>query len=185
MIPTLSTTRLTLSPLQISDAPQIQALFPQWEIVRLLDRRIPWPYPDDGALTYCRDIALPAIERGDECHWTLRLHARPTQIIGVISLFKNVDNNRGFWIATQFQRRGLMTEAVEAVNEFWFETLQRPVLRVAKAAANIGSRRISEKTGMRLVAFEERDYVSGQLPSEIWEMTREEWHARHNRQRTI
>jgi hypothetical protein len=64
----------------------------------------------------------------------------------------------------------------------WFITLERPVLRAPKAVANIGSRRPSEKQGMRVVAVEERDHVSGRLPAEIWEMTREEWQA--HRQRT-
>jgi hypothetical protein len=35
---------------------------------------------------------------------------------------------------------------------------------------------------MRLVATEERGYVSGRLPTEIWEITREEWFARQDRQ---
>jgi ribosomal-protein-alanine N-acetyltransferase len=31
---------------------------------------------------------------------------------------------------------------------------------------------------MRLVAREEHEYVSGRLPTEIWEITAEEWNAR-------
>jgi RimJ/RimL family protein N-acetyltransferase len=42
---------------------------------------------------------------------------------------------------------------------------------------NTTSRRISEKQGMRLVGFGEKDYVSGRLPSEIWEITADEWRA--------
>jgi len=71
-----------------------------------------------------------------------------------------------------------MTEACEAVTDFWFNTLGFPVLRAPKAVGNAASRRISEKQGMRLVAVEDRDYVSGRLPSEIWEITAEEWYAR-------
>ncbi len=71
-----------------------------------------------------------------------------------------------------------MTEACEAVTDFWFNTLGFPVLRAPKAVGNAASRRISEKQGMRLVAVEDRDYVSGRLPSEIWEITAEEWRAR-------
>jgi RimJ/RimL family protein N-acetyltransferase len=48
-------------------------------------------------------------------------------------------------------------------------------LRVPKAVVNIASRRISEKTGMRVIATEERDYVSGRLLTEIWEITAGEW----------
>jgi hypothetical protein len=29
---------------------------------------------------------------------------------------------------------------------------------------------------MRMVATEERNFVSGRLPCEIWEITAEEWH---------
>jgi hypothetical protein len=34
---------------------------------------------------------------------------------------------------------------------------------------------------MRIVATEERPFVSGRLPAEIWEITAEEWHARQRR----
>lgn len=57
------------------------------------------------------------------------------------------------------------------------------MLIVPKAVANIASRRIPEKQGMRLVGREERAYVSGRLPTEIWEMTAEEWRARAGRGR--
>ena len=87
-------------------------------------------------------------------------------------------NNRGFWLDPAWQGRGLMAEAVEAVTEFWFESLDRAVLQAPKAAANLRSRRMSERSGMRLVARVEHDYVSGRLPTEIWEITREEWRAR-------
>jgi RimJ/RimL family protein N-acetyltransferase len=110
--------------------------------------------------------------------WTLRLKNSPEKLIGHISLMKGEDNNRGFWIEPRFQRQGLMSEAVEVVTDFWFETLKFAVLRVPKAIPNAASRRISEKTGMRIVGIEERDYVSGRFLSEIWEITAEEWKAR-------
>jgi len=40
------------------------------------------------------------------------------------------------------------------------------------------SRRISEKQGMRIVALEDREYVSGKFLSEIWEITAEEWNSK-------
>ncbi|WP_256349418.1 GNAT family N-acetyltransferase, partial [Pseudomonas gingeri] len=46
--PTLFTSRLILTPLQLTDAAAVQQLFPQWEVVRYLDSRVPWPYPEDG-----------------------------------------------------------------------------------------------------------------------------------------
>jgi len=178
MTPTLETPRLLLRPIELADAPQIQALFPQWEIVKYLADKVPWPYPADGALTFLRDIALPAIERGDEWIWTIRRKEEPGTIIGSINLRKNEDENRGFWLVPEWQRCGLMTEACDAVTDYWFEALKFPVLRAPKAIANEGSRRISQRQGMRVVASGERDYVSGRLPSEIWEITAGEWRAR-------
>ena len=181
MTPELETARLLLRPLALSDAEQAQLLFPQWEIVRYLNSRVPWPYPPDGAVTFYRDVALPAVERGEAWHWTLRLKSNPGQMIGNISLMRGESKNRGFWIAQPWQGQGLMSEACNAVTDYWFNTLKFPVLRVPKASANTASRRISQKQGMRLVETVERDYVSGRLPTEIWEITAEEWQARRER----
>ena len=179
MVPRLETPRLELHPLELADAAQIQVLFPKWEIVRFLASRVPWPYPDDGALTFCRDHALPAMERGDQWHWSLRLKSAPGQLIGCISLLKTENENRGFWLGLPWQRQGLMSEAADVVTGYWFDELGLPVLRAPKAVANTASRRISEKSGMRVVAVEERDYVGGRFPTEIWEITADEWHRRH------
>jgi ribosomal-protein-alanine N-acetyltransferase len=177
MTPELTTQRLWLRPLALADATQVQVLFPHWEIVCYLANQVPWPYPPDGALTYYRDQALPAVGRGEEWHWTLRLKSSPTQVIGSIALLRKENNNRGFWLGLPWHRQGLMSEACEVVTDYWFDVLNSPVLRVPKAAANTASRRISEKSGMRLVATEERDYVSGRLLTEIWEITAEEWRS--------
>ena len=178
MTPTLETDRLLLRPVELADADPIQAIFPHWEIVKYLANKVPWPYPPDGALTFLRDIALPAIERGDQWIWTIRRKEEPGTLIGMISLAKNENENRGFWLDPKWQRHGMMTEGCDAVTDFWFETLKHRVMRVQKAIANEGSRRISEKRGMRIVSTGERDYVSGKLSSEIWEITAEEWRGR-------
>jgi ribosomal-protein-alanine N-acetyltransferase len=176
MLSTLETERLILRPLELADAARIQELFPQWEIVRLLNAVVPWPFPADGALRHIRDTALPLIEQGESWDWTLRLKTEPEMIIGRIGLYLGEDN-RGFWMGLPWQGQGLMTEAVIAVTDYWFGVLGFPVLRVPKAVENVGSRRISEKTGMRVVEVKEREYVSGRLQTEVWEVTAEEWRA--------
>jgi [ribosomal protein S5]-alanine N-acetyltransferase len=178
MVPPLETPRLLLRPLELADAAQTQILFPHWDIVRYLAKSVPWPYPPDGAQTYYRDVALPAVERGDQWIWTLRLKSSPEQLIGSITLIKGDRMNRGFWLGLPWHRQGLMTEACDAVTNFWFNTLKFKVLRAPKAVGNVASRRISEKSGMRLITTEEHEFVSGRLPAEIWEITAEEWNAR-------
>jgi RimJ/RimL family protein N-acetyltransferase len=178
-IPTLETRRLLLRPLDLADAPAVQRLFPQWEVVRHLNARVPWPYPPDGAVAHLRDVLLPTMARGEAWHWSLRLKTAPGDLIGCISLRAGEENeNRGFWLGAPWHGQGLMTEASDRVTDYWFDELGFPVLRMSKAVGNAASRRISEKSGMRVVATMERDYVSGRLASELWEITREEWRAR-------
>jgi len=141
-----------LRPLELTDAARTQELFPHWEIVRYLSHFIPWPYPADGARQFYAKI-------------------------GSIALMRGAEKNRGFWLGLPWHGQGLMSEACEVVTDYWFDVLGFPTLRIPKAVANVPSRRISEKQGMRLVAREEREYVSGRLPAEVWEMTAAEWRA--------
>jgi RimJ/RimL family protein N-acetyltransferase len=177
IVPEGQTARLILRPLALADADQIQALFPQWQIVRYLRDIVPWPYPPGGALDYIRDFALPEMERGEAFNWTLRLITDPDRIMGFLGLKFGEGHNRGFWLDPQHQGQGLMTEACAWANDYWFDVLGSPTLRVSKAIANTASRRISLKQGMRVIGTEDANYVSGRQPSEIWELTAAEWNA--------
>ena len=179
--PSLETRRLLLRPLVIEDAATTQRLFPKWEIVRFMNGIVPWPYPDDGAESFYREVALPAMAAGTQWTWSLRLKLAPDEMIGAISLRRGDSDNRGFWLGLPWHRQGLMTEASDLVTDYWFDVLGEPMLRVPKAAANLASRRISKRCGMRLIATEQRRFVSGEHLGEIWEITAEEW-RRYRRQ---
>ena len=166
--------------MRLEDASEVQPLFARWEIVKQLNARVPWPFPDDGVLAFYRDAALPAIERGDEWHWMLCLKDDAAErIVGSICLVRGGKINRGFWIAEEWQGHGLMTEAAAAVTRFWFEELNQPILCVKKAKDNAASRAISVREGMRCLGETEDDYVCGRLQTEIWELTAEEWRRRN------
>lgn len=85
----------------VKDSSIIQELFPCWEVVRYLDRCVPWPYPEDGALIYVRDIALPAIAADREWHWMIRMRNDAGCTLSSISLYDQPGNNRGFWLVPQ------------------------------------------------------------------------------------
>lgn len=179
MVPELETPRLLLRPLSYDDAPQIQVRIPDWRIAQFLT--IPWPYPKDGAESFLREKVMPEIRAGRGWYWSLRLKAQPSDLVGVINLQTAADQNRGFWIVPELWGRGLMTEACEAVTEFWFEVLDEHLMRVPKAVENLASRRISEREGMRVVWRGEKDFVAGRRPAEVWEITRDEWRVRRAR----
>lgn len=175
MIVGLETARLILKPLELADASHTQRLFAHWEVLRFLTEKVPWPYPEDGALSYYRDIALPAIARGDEWHSSIRLKTDPHELIGCASLSKGEEENRGFWLGLSWQNQGFMSEVADVITDFWFNELGFSVMRVSKAVANTASRRISAKNGMRIVAVDERNYVAGRFAAEVRETTAEEW----------
>ncbi|HFI5333183.1 GNAT family N-acetyltransferase [Serratia liquefaciens] len=177
-IPVLVSRRLVLRPLTPGDAEDIQLLFPQWEIVRHMTDQIPWPYPEGAALEFINNIALPAMEAGTGWFWSIRRREDEQHLIGVINLNLIGNSNRGFWLSLAWQRQGLMSEASETVTDYWFNQLGQPVLRVSKAKDNLASRRISEHSGMRVVATQESAYVAGRITTEIWEITRAEWFDR-------
>ena len=74
--PVLETGRLILRPLAPADAPAIQRRFPRWEIVRYLNDRVPWPYPDDGAIRFI-EICEGEMARGEKLYWSIRLKDGP------------------------------------------------------------------------------------------------------------
>jgi RimJ/RimL family protein N-acetyltransferase len=175
--PPLETERLLLKPIEQADASAIQRVFPQWEIVRYLNARVPWPYPEDGAERFMRHV-LAEIAAGIHWCWTIRPKAEPDRLIGIIDLRDEENENRGFWLDPAFRGRGLMGEASAAVTDYWFDVLGRGRLAMFKAAGNIASRNISVRQGMRLVDTGERDFVEGRMLTELWEITAEEWRAR-------
>lgn len=177
--PILETPRLILRPLRLSDAPAVQRLFPQWEIVRHLLATVPWPYPEDGAETNLRDC-LAKMKRGEQFYWALTVKGGDGGLIGRIDLRPDAGDHemRGFWLARTFWGRGLMTEAAEAVTAYAFDDLGWPELFVTNAASNLASHRIKEKQGFELIEVREDRFVEGPRPKEVWRLTAQAWRSR-------
>ena len=179
--PVLETPRLVLRPLRLEDAPAAQRYFPHWEIVRWLHAGVPWPYPSDGAEIHIRKC-LEQRARGERFFWAICLKDAPSELIGGIELWPDdgLHDQRGFWIASEFQGRGLMTEAAGRVTEYAFLQLGWPQLWLTNAAGNIASRRVKERQGARLVNKVEKHYVSGKSSAEVWLLRSEDWTRRRN-----
>lgn len=177
--PTLHTARLTLRPLRLDDAPAIQRGFARWEVVRHLLARVPWPYPDDGALTNTRE-SLEKRARDEQFFWAITFKGGDDQLIGRIDLRPDTGDRemRGFWLAHEHWGQGLMTEAASAVTDYALVTLGWPHLYVSNAADNAPSHRIKEKQGFELVDVLDAEFVEGPRKKEVWKLTREAWMGR-------
>ena len=74
------------APAAHKDAPVIQRRFPQWEVVRWLDAKVPWPYPADGAADFVA-ACLAEMARARSSHWAIVPRKGPADLIGIISLW--------------------------------------------------------------------------------------------------
>ncbi len=171
-IPILETARLVLRPYRIEDAPRVQELFPNPNVVRYLASIIPWPYPADGADAYIASI-LPKIEAQEEYHWAiLRRGHEDEGLIGAIGLTPASDtDNRGFWLAEPYWGKGYMSEATTAVNKFAFDVLGMEFLLLNNAEPNLASHRLKEVVGAEIIGVEDQDFVTGRFPK----LTAEAW----------
>ena len=178
--PVLHTPRLVLRPVRSKDAPVIQKRFAQWEVMRWLDAKVPWPYPADGAATHIAGC-LEEMARGMKSHWAIVPKKGPADLIGVISLWPDdgvSHDQRGFWLDPAWQRQGLMTEVASRVTDYAFGKLGWPCLWLSNAQDNHASRRIKEKQGARLVDMMIGRFVGGDATRMVWQLTREDWLAR-------
>ena len=178
--PVLETPRLVLRPVRRKDAPVVQRRFPHWEIVRYLDAKIPWPYPPDGAATHI-ETCLGEMARGEKSHWAIIPKSGPADLIGLIDLWPDDGvsrSQRGFWLDPEFQRQGLMTEAVDRVTAYAFIDLCWPHLWLTNAQDNHASRRIKEHQGAQLVDLMIGRHVGGEGPQMVWRLSRKDWLVR-------
>ena len=136
MIPQLQTPRLYLRPVELADAQQTQPYFLIGRLFATSQTLCP------GALSTgrCSHLLSRRCASSDGPRRCIALDPegedRARRLIGNIGLKEGENTNRGFWLGLPWQGEGLMTEACEAVTDFWFNTLQMRVLRVPKAVAN-------------------------------------------------
>jgi RimJ/RimL family protein N-acetyltransferase len=161
----------------MADVPAIQKNFNDYEIIRHLAARVPWPFPADGAQSFVETV-LP-IQGKDRWVWGLFLKTGPEEMIGNVDLRRSENENRGFWLARRFWGQGLMTEACDAVTDYAFSVLGFEKLTLCNAVGNTRSRRIKEKAGATFLRVEPASFVDPALTAhEVWELNRAAWAVR-------
>ena len=184
--PVLETERLILRPIRAEDAPAIQRRFPQWDVVKHLTGKIPWPYPADGAAVNMV-ATLKQMQRRKKLTWAITLKSQGDELIGRIDLLPDSGigrGQRGFWLDPAYWGRGLMTEAADRVTEYAFMELGWPHLWLRNGVENLASHRVKEKQGARIVGRVRSHLVSGKTTmSVVWLLTREDW-LKHREERS-
>ena len=175
-VPPFETERLLLTAVTLADVDAYQRYFVDYEVIRFLSNRVPWPYPEEGVMTFIRDVVVPN-QGKDQWLWALRLKTNPDELIGVVHLFREgCPEHRGFWLGRKFWGRGFMTEAVAPVTEYAFEQLGFETLVFSNARGNDRSRRIKEKTGAQFVGIQPVQFVDPDfVEAEVWSLSKTDW----------
>lgn len=177
--PILETERLILRPVTLDDAKYLQKHFNNWNIIKDLNDKVPWPYPTDGAYNFLRNDALPRINAGSTMIWVILIkdiEETPTGLIEYrIQKVEGDREDRGFWLAEPYWKKGYMSEAVTAVNDYIFFDLGRKELTVQNYADNLGSRRVKEKTGAVFLYSKFEQWREQKREIEVWKLTVGNW----------
>ncbi len=121
--PILTTERITLRQLALSDEQEIFTLRSDSEINKYLDRQI--SNTIDDAWNFINKVN-ENITKNDSLYWAITL-SNKNIFVGTICLFGFSDeNNRcemGYELLTNFQGQGIMKEAAEKVINYAFNTM--------------------------------------------------------------
>lgn len=174
-IETLSTPRLLLKEIKAEHIADYQNGFADYDVIRHMNSRVPWPYPKTGAKDFLESTVFP--HQGKTIwQWGIFQKQEPEKLIGSISLRKSDVDNRGFWLAKAYWGHGFMTEATDAATRYAFENLGFTILRFTNAKGNTRSARIKEKQGARYVKTVPLQAVDHDYrEAEHWELTKDMW----------
>lgn len=175
----LHTERLLLRPFRLEDVDDVLAYRNGEEYSRYLFPGVPYPYSRSDAEGYIARRLLASWD--SDATFAIVLHGTA---VGGIDLRVDASNrvaDIGYSIARQHWGKGLMTEAVSAVIDFAFETLELAKVSASANLLNVGSWRVLEKLGMRREGVLHSQAVArdGTRMDEVhYGFLREEWEAR-------
>lgn len=159
LTPTFETKRLILKQISLSDVKSYARYFIDYDVIRFLSHIVPWPYPENGVENFIESYLLPKQGKGFWT-WGIFLKSNPKELIGSIDLWvEGILEHRGFWLGKKFWNRGIMTEAMNPILDFAFETVDFEEIIFSNAVGNIASRKVKEKTGCELYDIKPAKFV--------------------------
>ena len=143
--PILTTERLTLRQLVVTDEQEIFALRSDIEINKYLDRQVSNTIDDARSFI---DKVNENINKNDSLYWAITLSDRNI-LVGTICLFGFSDENGtceiGYELLTNFQGQGIMKEAAEKVITYAFNTIKVQKIEASLHRDNQSSIKLLEK----------------------------------------
>ncbi|WP_425050516.1 GNAT family N-acetyltransferase [Psychromarinibacter sp. S121] len=162
MIPEIRTDRLLLRRLRPADAPALAEGIAEYAIVKWLTR-VPWPYTLKDAEQFV-DMVIAE----DKAHYAVTENGR---VLGVVSTADEL----GYWLRTDAQGRGIMSEAAAAATDAHFEA-GADVLVSGHHPDNARSRAILTKLGFTDTHTETKQSLAlGTVNIQRMKLTADRW----------
>ncbi|MEO1290569.1 MAG: GNAT family N-acetyltransferase [Chloroflexota bacterium] len=146
--PTLTTERLILRQVQMSDAERIATLAGAFEVAEYT-LNMPHPYEPYMATEWITGVHN---RTDDDPTYTFAISQRTDQqLIGMIGFTVDERHNKteiGYWIGKRYWGNGYTTEAAQAIVDYCFGTLELNRVEATYYASNTRSKRVMGKIGM-------------------------------------
>ena len=149
----IETKRLIIRRLAPKDANDVYKACNDFEMVKTT-LGLPWPYTKERAKSWIVKVQEREKE-GTSYEYAICFKENPNKVIGCVSLMDiNPRAKRaemGYWVAREFWKQGIATEAAKAMLNFGFEKLGLHSIIARYFDINPASGRVMEKSGMKYV----------------------------------
>jgi ribosomal-protein-alanine N-acetyltransferase len=157
--PEITTTRLLLGPIQKADAKTILSLRSDEKAMQYIDKERTKTIAEAEALI--KRITDDA-DNNEGITWRISLKEDPGQLVGTIGFWRIIKQHHraeiGYMLHPALWGKGLMNEAVRAIIDFGFNSMQLHSIEAHINPANAGSAAILEKMGFIREGYFKEDY---------------------------
>lgn len=148
---------LTLKQLKLEDAERIFSLTDKDRAY--LSEYLPWPQYTNTVEDSLAFIKLMLQRRNDNQEYGYGI-VYDGQVVGHISLMHVNDEKCpeiGYWIASEYSGKGIMTKATVALTDFARTNLHIPRIIIRAVPGNVASNKVAEKAGYAFIGQEDED----------------------------
>ena len=159
--PILTTTRLLLRKMDITDAEQLLELRSDEKVMKYIGKK-PMETIEEAKdfITMINDN----INNNSGINWAMTLKEEPGKLIGVIGLWRIIKEHYraeiGYMLLPEFWRKGIIKEAILAVIDYGFNEMKLHSIQGNINAANVASAKTLESTGFVREAFFKEDFFN-------------------------
>ena len=163
--PVINTSRLLLRQITLADAPAVQRLRSNKEVMQYINR--PLTLSVQEAENWIK-VIIEALENNNGITWCICLKESPSEHVGSIGLWRiEKENYRaeiGYMLEPSLQGKGLMYEAIKAVLHYGFHGLKLHSIEAQIDPRNAASAALLKKAGFEQEAyFKENYYLRGRF----------------------